>query len=61
MIEHNPFAYLAFIIYIKQKPVEDCSGLEKFVKECYERNDITFFPNKTKDFQDRGIKLDDKE
>ena len=51
MAEHNPFAYLAFIIYVKEKPINDCSGLEKFVMECLENNDISFFPNKTKDGQ----------
>jgi len=49
MAEHNPFSYLAFIIYIRHKNIEDCSGIEKFVKECLAKNDISFFPNTTKD------------
>jgi len=34
MVEHSPFAYLAFIIYVKEKKIENCTGAEKYVKEC---------------------------
>jgi hypothetical protein len=30
--KHNLHAYLAFIIYIRQKPKSECTGIEKFVK-----------------------------
>ena len=61
MTEHSPFAYLAFIIYVRKKPIEDCSGLEKYVKECYSRHEISFFPDTTWDLQDRGILMTQKE
>jgi len=32
-VEHYPFAYLAFIIFMKRRIIEDCNGAEKFVKE----------------------------
>ena len=32
------------MIYIKNKPSSDCNGVEKYVKECIEHNDISFFP-----------------
>lgn len=59
MAQHNPFSYLAFIIYIKQKDIEDCSGLEKFVKECLAKNDIGFFPNTTEALKEKGIIAED--
>ena len=59
MAEHSPFAYLAFIIYLKEKDIVECTGLEKFVRECLENNDISFFPNTTKDLQEKGIVRED--
>ena len=43
-VEHNAFAYLAFIIHIRHKPIEECNGAEKFVKERIEIADTKFFP-----------------
>jgi len=43
-LEHNLYAYLAFIIYLRRKPREKCDGLEKFVKKKIELNDVSFFP-----------------
>ena len=48
MNEHSPFAYLAFIIYCSEKDIVECSGLEKYVKECLEKVDVSFFPTKDK-------------
>jgi len=60
MVEHSPFAYLAFIIYVTEKKRNDCSGLEKFVKERIEKNIIDFFPNSTRELKGKevfGLKL----
>lgn len=43
-MEHNPTAYLAFLIYIRHKPTDECSGAEKYVKEKLEKNETSFFP-----------------
>lgn len=43
-MEHNPSAYLAFLIYIRHKDIEACKGTEKYVKEKMEKNDTGFFP-----------------
>ena len=43
-IEHNPRAYLAFLIYIRHKRIDECSGAEKYVKEKLEKNETMFFP-----------------
>ena len=43
-IEHNLFAYLAYIVYIKRKPVDECDGLEKYVKQKIEDGDVCFLP-----------------
>jgi hypothetical protein len=43
-IEHNPYAYLAFMIYLRHKKIDDCSGAEKFVKEKIMQNETSFFP-----------------
>ena len=55
MVEHSPFAYLSFIIYLKGKKLNDCSGLEKFVKERIERRIIDFFPNSTRELMKKGV------
>lgn len=31
--EHNLYNYMNYIIYIQNKPIEECDGLEKYVKE----------------------------
>lgn len=41
---HNVYHYLYFLIYIEKKPIGDCSGVEKFVKELCGKNQISFFP-----------------
>ena len=43
-LEHNPLAYLAFLVYIRHKHIDDCSGAEKYVKEKLEKNETSFFP-----------------
>lgn len=43
-MEHNPSAYLAFLIYIRHKELDLCSGAEKYVKEKLEKNETLFFP-----------------
>jgi hypothetical protein len=44
MTKHSVFAYLAFIVYVSDKNEEDCSGLEKHVKNDIEQKDVSFFP-----------------
>ena len=44
MKEHNVYAYLYFIIYVRTKPDNDCTGIEKYVKDKVKGGDITFFP-----------------
>ena len=43
-MDHNIYAYLAYIIYIKHKPEEDCNGIELYVKEKIREKDVAFFP-----------------
>ena len=43
-IEHNLFAYLAYIVYIKRKPADECDGLEKYVKQKIGDGDVCFLP-----------------
>jgi hypothetical protein len=43
-IEHNLFAYLAYIVYIRRKPLNQCDGLEKYVKQKIEDGDVSFLP-----------------
>jgi len=45
MCEHSLFAYLSFLVYITDKKIYDCSGLEKHVKECFEKVDASFMPD----------------
>ena len=44
LLEHSPFAYLSFLVYISDKKVSDCSGLEKHVKELYDSKSSEFMP-----------------
>jgi uncharacterized protein YlzI (FlbEa/FlbD family) len=44
-IEHNIWAYLAYVIYIKKKPLAECDGIEKYVKTKIIKSDISFFPS----------------
>ena len=61
MCEHSPSAYLAFLVYIKEMPIVDCSGIEKYVKEMFERRDIVFMPTSSRLLQIRrsGAREDD--
>ncbi|CAG9330938.1 unnamed protein product [Blepharisma stoltei] len=43
-LEHNVYAYLAYIIYIRKKPLNECNGIEKYVKNKMRQNDVSFFP-----------------
>ena len=42
--DHNMHSYLAFLIYVKQKAKSECTGVEKWVKQCLSENNIDFFP-----------------
>ena len=43
-LEHNMWAYLAYMIYIRKKPITECDGIEKYVKNKLVLNDVSFFP-----------------
>jgi inositol 1,4,5-triphosphate receptor type 1 len=42
--EHNAFAYLYFILYVQDKPGNECNGVEKYVKALILKEDPIFFP-----------------
>jgi len=42
--EHNLHAYIAFLIYVKNKSPSECTGIEKWVKACLTAGNINFFP-----------------
>lgn len=44
-IEHSPYACLAFFIYLTDKPLADCSGVEKYAKLKLALTNIGFLPN----------------
>ena len=37
-------AYIAFLIYVKNKLPSECTGIEKWVKNCLGNGNIYFFP-----------------
>jgi len=43
-LEHNVYHYLDFFIYINQKNINDCNGIEKYVKELVDKKSIDFLP-----------------
>ena len=51
MVEHSPLAYLAFLVYLLEMPTVDCSGIEKYAKEKFEKRDYTFMPATSKMLQ----------
>jgi len=55
MREHSVFAYLSFLVYINDKKVYECSGLEKHVKECFTYTNTSFMP-KTSIQMEKGDK-----
>lgn len=47
-IEHNVYAYLAYIIYIRRKPLSECDGIEMSIKKKILQNDVSFIPETSK-------------
>lgn len=43
-LEHNVYNYLDFLIYIKNRDMNDCNGIEKYVKELMEAHKTDFLP-----------------
>ena len=50
---------MAFIIYIRKKPITECDGIEKYVKKKLEQNDINFFPSSALCLIDEKEKTED--
>jgi hypothetical protein len=50
--EHSPFAYIAFLIYVMDKPEDLCSGLEQYVKVMYLAGNYSFMPTTSKQLQE---------
>ena len=42
--QHNMHSYLAFILYVIEKPVLECTGVEKHVKQKIKEGVIEFYP-----------------
>ena len=42
--EHSMWAYLNFIIFLKEQDQDDDDGLEFYVRHCMNRTDIGWFP-----------------
>jgi len=43
-LEHNMWKYLAYVVYIDQKDQNDYTGLESYVSEMIEEEDMNFYP-----------------
>lgn len=59
-VEHNIWAYLAYVIYITKKPMNECDGIEKYVKGKILQNDVTFFPPTAICLEERKEKKENK-
>jgi len=42
--DHNLHSYMSFLIYVKCKSSSECTGIEKYVKQCLSRGIIDYFP-----------------
>jgi hypothetical protein len=52
---HSPFAYMAFMVHVQKLPREDCSGLEKYVKDCLELKSADFMPDTSQALISAGV------
>lgn len=43
--EHNMWNYVYFIIYIKNKHLKDCNGIEYYLKRTFEKGGLEWSPN----------------
>jgi hypothetical protein len=50
--EHNMWAYFAYVIHIRRKPMQECDGLEKYVKRKIMIKDVSFFPKTSRCLQE---------
>lgn len=55
MCEHSTFAYLSFLIYVRGKPTQDCTGIEKYVQEKLLKNDTSFMPTTFASLKDSDL------
>jgi hypothetical protein len=58
-LEHNLFGYLAYIIYIRRKPFNECDGLEKYVKIKIGDDNVSFLPKTAMCFNEHGKEEND--
>ena len=42
--EHNVYAYLYYILYVSKKAANECTGVEKYVKELIRIDETSFIP-----------------
>lgn len=42
--QHNLHSYLAFILYVQDKPMTECTGVEKYVKARVRDGKVDFYP-----------------
>lgn len=54
MVEHSPYAYVSFLVYLHEKKIYDCTGLEKHVKECLAQSNYAFMPQSSIRIQGTG-------
>lgn len=58
---HSYTNYLHFLLYIRSLPLEDCSGLEKYVKDLMDRNSVAFFPHSSALLAETDRELEEQE
>jgi len=44
--EHNIFSYIYFLSELQNKKFDECDGVEKFVKNCIQKDELIFLPIK---------------
>ena len=54
-MEHNVHSYLNFIVFVRNKRVNECNGVEKYVKSCIDNNDAKFLPKWAICLEERGF------
>jgi hypothetical protein len=58
---HSYTNYLHFLLYVRGLRLEDCSGLEKYVKDLVERSDVSFLPHSSAMLAETDKELEEEE
>lgn len=48
LTQHSLYAYVTFLVYIREKPLDRCNGVERYVKDKLKVFSVEFFPTSSR-------------